>query len=335
MNTTKFKKYYLISLSCILLASFYPMYMGVKVLVDMLRYGTVYSSNYPKYVIPYTPIAIALIAGVAILPLLLKKTKKFAFPIAVIAACLLFLGFELLFEYKLTVETIQALKIKASLVEWQRYMCAYMTDEIELTLTASEIGILLGEYNPAFKLHFYIISFVIISSILNCIYGFAEIIITGSKSRIKHLIIQSVAAGSFLCMCIWACFTAFYRTGTLHISVISAILMGVFFVLFGVTMGIYVMSFTIHKRKLISVVLPSVTASLVTIIMYIGEMILLNGKLYRFGEGFLFNEIPGIVFAPIDIAVIVISGVATAVISNYFSISKPLKRMEDGIVSEQ
>ena len=92
--------------------------------------------------------------------------------------------------------------------------------------------------------------------------------------------------------------------------------MSAFFVLFGVTVGIYVASFTLNKKPLLSVWLPSVSAVIVTVIMYIGEMILLSGHLYRFGDGFFFNGIPGIVLAPVDIVVIIVSGVITALIAN-------------------
>ena len=139
---------------------------------------------------------------------------------------------------------------------------------------------------------------------------------TGDKSRRKPLIIQSIASGAFLGMCIWACFTAFYRNGDIEVSALSAILMSVFFVLFGVTIGIYVASFTLNKKPLLSVWLPYISASVVTLIMYIGEMILLSGHLYRFGDGFFFKGIPGIVLAPVDMVVVIASGVVAAIISN-------------------
>ena len=91
--------------------------------------------------------------------------------------------------------------------------------------------------------------------------------------------------------------------------------MCVFFVLFGVTMGIYVASFTLNRRTLLSVAVPAVTASLITLVMYIGEMILLNGHVYRFGYGFFFRGIPGIVLAPVDVVMILLSGIITASIA--------------------
>ncbi|MBQ4112428.1 MAG: hypothetical protein IJD38_06505, partial [Clostridia bacterium] len=97
---------------------------------------------------------------------------------------------------------------------------------------------------------------------------------------------------------------------------LSAILMSAFFVLFGVTVGIYVASFTLNKKPLLSVWLPSISAAIVTLVMYIGEMILLSGHLYRFGDGVFFAGIPGIVLAPVDIVVIIASGVVAAIIAN-------------------
>ncbi len=93
--------------------------------------------------------------------------------------------------------------------------------------------------------------------------------------------------------------------------------MSIFFVLFGVTVGIYTASFVLNKKPLVSVWLPGISAAVVTLVMYIGEMILLSGHLYRFGDGFFFEGIPGIVLAPMDIVVVIASGVITAMIANF------------------
>jgi hypothetical protein len=182
--------------------------------------------------------------------------------------------------------------------------------------TWTEVNVLMGEYSPAFKLHFYFISVVLIVSILNCVYGFAKMILTGNKTRLRPLIMQSVASGAFLGMCIWACFTAFYRTGEITVSPLSAVLMSVFFALFGLTVGIYVLSFTLNKKPLWSVTSPALAAIITVTVMYIGEMVLLDGHLYRFGQGFLFDGLPGIVLAPVDIVIILLSGALTALIAH-------------------
>lgn len=315
MENKTFRKYYLFSLLGVLLASCYPIYMGISVIVDMIRYGTVYAENYPKYIIPYTPIALALLVCVALIPVALKYFEKYALLFGTVISTVLFFVFEFILERAVTV-TRTVTGIFSTLEDWQMFMCYVPPNSFE-ERTWTEVDVLMGEYSSAFKLHFYIISIVLIISILNCFYGFAKMIHTGDKSRRKSLVIQSVASGAFLGMCIWACFTAFYRNGDIQVSALSAVLMSVFFVLFGVTVGIYIESFTLNKKPLLSVWLPSVSAAVVTLVMYIGEMILLSGHLYRFGDGVFFAGIPGIVLAPVDIVVILGSGVMTAIIASF------------------
>ena len=317
MKDKVFKNYFFCSLASVLVASFYPIWMGVKVVSDMIRFGTVYAEDYPKYIIPYTPIALAVIIGVALMPILVKKLEKFALATGTGISLIVFFAAELMLESLVTV-TRTVTGIFSNLENWQMYMC-YVPPEGFEERTWTEVDVLMGEYSPAFKLHFYVISVVLIISILNCFYGFAKMIVTGDTSRKNTLIMQSVASASFLGMCIWACFTAFYRNGDITVSPLSAVLMCIFFLLFGVTVGIYVASFTLNKKKLFSVCLPSVSASLVTLVMYIGEMVLLSGNLYRFGDGFLLDAIPGIVLSPIDIVIILLSGVITAMIARSIS----------------
>ena len=64
MKNKAFTKYYLFSCLGVLLASYYPFSMGVRVITDMITGGTVLKENYPKYIIPYTPICIAIFIGV-------------------------------------------------------------------------------------------------------------------------------------------------------------------------------------------------------------------------------------------------------------------------------
>ncbi|MBO5967135.1 MAG: hypothetical protein J6S14_01400 [Clostridia bacterium] len=314
MKDKSFKRYYLCSLVGVLIASFYPIWMGIKVVSDMIRFGTVYAEDYPKYIIPYTPIALAVIIGVALMPILVKKLEKLALAAGTGVSLIVFFTSELMLESMVTV-TRTVTGIVSSLEGWQMYMCYIPPDMFE-ERTWTEVDVLMGEYSPAFKLHFYVISVVLIISILNCFYGFAKMIVAGDTSRQKPLILQSVASAAFLVMCIWACFTAFYRNGDITVSPLSAVLMCVFFLLFGVTVGIYVASFTLGKKKLYSILMPSLSAAAVTLVMYIGEMALLSGNLYRFGEGFLFEGMGGIVLAPVDIAVILLAGTITAIIAS-------------------
>ena len=205
------------------------------------------------------------------------------------------------------------------LEDWQMYTCVSFPEgwretTVTETVNKTPVEILMGNYNPAFKLHFYIISVVLILTILNCLYGFGQMVKTGEKKRLKSLILQSVSSLIFLGLCILACFTAFWRDGNIQVSPLSAVLMAVFFIMLGVSVGVYAGSFLLGKKIGISVVVPAVLSSLMTGLMYVGEMILLNGHLYRFGKGFLFKGISSLVLAPVDIIIIIISGCVTAFI---------------------
>jgi len=137
---------------------------------------------------------------------------------------------------------------------------------------------------------------------------------SGERKRLKALSIQTVCTIAFLGLCILACFTAFGRTGAILVSPLTALLMALFFILFGVTAGAFSGSFLLGKSKFISVIIPAITASAMTLLMYIGEMILLHGHLYQLYTGFFFDSIPLIVLAPMDLLIILFSGGATAII---------------------
>lgn len=309
MNKKVFRNYYVFSVIGILFISIYPLYMGVRVISDMLSQGTVFGADYPKYIIPYTPISIAVILGVFLMPVLMKYAGRFVLLTASCISMGIFFLSELLFESKVIVTTT----MQTTLESWQMYMC-YVPPELFETRRWRAVDVLIGEYSPAFKIHFYIISAVLILSFLNCFYGFGQMIKSNNKGRLKILILQAVFSVLFLGLCILACFTAFFRTGDLYVSSVSAVLMSIFFIVFGVTMGIYAVSFLIGKKKWVRRIVSSGVAMSVTLIMYVGEMILLNGHLYRFGNGFLFEGFAGIVLAPIDICLIVLSGCIAGII---------------------
>lgn len=308
MKNEAFRNYYFLSVISVLLAAMYPLYMGVRVISDMLTDGAVLSENYPKYIIPYTPISLAILSAVLLMPLLIKLARQFALLVASAVSVSVFFISELLLEK----EVIVAASVVTKLEDWQMFMCAVMPSE-DLSRPWPETNILLGEYSPAFKIHFYVIALVLIVSLLNCFYGFAQMIISKNKQRLKSLIIQAITGLIFLGLCIFACFTAFFRTGDIKVSAVSAILMGMFFIVFGVTTGVFTGSFLTGKKKL-AVWIPAAVSVITTVIMYLGEMILLHGHLYRFGEGFLFDGLGIFVFAIVDLVVIAASGVVCAMI---------------------
>ena len=320
MEGKKFGLYWFLTVIGTVILSFYPLYMGVRVIGDMIKDGTVLKENYPKYVIPYTPIAYAVIISVLLMPLFIKLMKDFAILGGSTLSIATFFGVELLFEKKVVVSSTETV---AKLADWQMFLCRYVSpkeyESVEVIRTETAVDILIGDYNPAFKLHFYLISVVLILAILNGIYGFAQMIRTGDRSRKKALILQSISTALFLGLCILACFTAFWRDGAIRVSPISASLMSIFFIILGVTVGIFAGSLLLKRKRVITLYVPAVISLLTTLIMYVGEMILLHAHLYRFGEGFFFEGLPGIVLAPVDVAVILLAGLITYFLMRFIS----------------
>ena len=314
MKNKQLSRYWILACAGTLLASCYPLWMGVRVVADLIANGTVAKENYPKYLIPYTPIAVAVIVGVLLMPLALRWLKRFAFWGGAVAALAVFFASELLLEKTVMVSD----GLRTQLEDWQMYMCYIPPELIDWSggyRTQTAVDILMGEYDPAFKLHFYIISVVLILSLLNCLYGFAQMIKSGNRTRRKSLTVQAVCTAVFLSLCILACFTAFWRDGSLDVSPLSAVLMTVYFILLGVTTGVFAGSFLLGKRRSVSIMIPATVSAVMTLVMYIGEMILLNGHLYQFGEGVFFESLPVIVLAPADLVTVLVSGAVTATIS--------------------
>lgn len=309
MNNKNLLRYYLVSIAIAIAASFYPICMGIHVAGEVIRNGAVLVENYPKYVIPYTPISIAVILGVLLIPVFQKFSPKRDFLWGAAVSTAIFFVVETLMETKILVEADGFYRLES----WQMSLC-FVDPELYQTRTWQAVDILLGGYSPAFKIHFYMISVVIIISLLNCFYGFYKMLCLEDDTRKLVLAIQAVTSISFLGMCIWACFTAFYRTGELTVSAVSSSLMMVFFVLLGVTVGVFASSFTLGKSQKLSILLPTAISAATVLAMYIGEMILLNGNLYRFGSGALFDAMGALVLAPVDLFVILVSGSITALI---------------------
>lgn len=306
MRQTKIRAYYLLCLAGIILASLYPLYMGVKVLIDYVQFGYVLGENYPKYLIPYTPISFALIAGVAALPLFMKP-KKWG-QAALTAMCIaIFLITELLLENLV----IRRHSYFSSLGDWQMYLCVALP---QTGFEQTALSILIGDYSPTFKLHFYAISMLIILTVINCFYGFGKQLQTGDRSRQTTLVLQSIGSALFLGLCILACFTAFFRTGSILVSPLSAFLMALFFIVFGMVAGIFALSFLLSRGRSMIWICATV-ASAMTLLMYIGEMCLLGGRLYRFSTGWFFDGLGKLALAPVDILIILASGLLTAWIS--------------------
>ena len=298
------RKVYVLSLGAVLLASVYPIYMGVVLLVSYLQHGGIDMADYPRYIIPYTPICISLIVCVAVLPLVFILCKKYTLLVVSILGAGLFLGAEALFEQVVVFTDYSS---KMNIATWQLLSC-FQTPRAEASLWDS----LSLKYDPAFRVHFYAIALLIVLTVLGVICGFYKMALTQNHEKKRLLVVQLVSVVVFVGLCILACFTAFFRTGEVDLSPLSAFLMIVFFLIFGITAGVYTGTWLYGKKKWLSIVIPSVVAMPLTVVMYIGEMLMLGWSLFRYGrELFIFSPIGSCPLAPIDFVVVLLAGAIT------------------------
>ena len=307
---SKEKRAYLISFVVMLLFSCYPIYMGIKVLSAFFKDGQVDVSIYPKYIIPYTPISIAVLVCLAIIPISVKCLKKMSHLGLSVLGIGLFLLTEILIEGITVFKGYQT----SDIGNWQAYMCFVSPTAITKAITSTIGEELTARYNPAFKLHFYLIAILMIVAIIGIAHGFYIMYMKGTLETRNPLIIQTVSTFTYIGLCIFACFTAFYRTGGIDISPLSSLLMSIFFIVFGVTAGCYFGGILFGKKPIFSRFVPAIIATLTTSMMYIGELILMGGILFSFGKGFLFTPIASCPLAPIDFIVIILAGVVTYII---------------------
>lgn len=299
------RRCWLICLLIVLALSVYPLMMGLKILHGVLFFGGVSAADYPKCVIPYTPISLAVLMGVLVMPWFIRRMRR---PILAGSA----LALAVFFASELLLENVMVRGwVTTRLESWQMFMCYQpitravdMTHAMRVPAALTEVELLMGEYTPLFKLHFYMISIVLILGTLHCLYGFARAAYTGDWSCLRLLIAHAAVTGAFLALCVLACFTAFFRDGSLLVSPLSAGLMAVFFILLGVTAGL-ILGNVLQGRKL---AWAACASSVVTLLMYLGELVLLNGHLYRFGQGFFFDGMGALVLAPADVLIILLSG---------------------------
>ena len=304
-------RYRLFTLLGTLAACAYPLWMGVSVLRDTVTQGTVYETDYPKYIIPYTPLAAALLFGVVLLVLLCRKTNKAILPSVSAASFALFAAAEFALERGITVTRVEMNAVTA-LQDYQMYSCVASPSSYQMRWEMTEVEILAGDYSPTFKIHFYLIAAVLLLGLLACVYGLGRVVCHKEKERLRPLVMQSASCLLFLGLCILACFTAFFRTGERLVSPLSACLMAGFFLLLGVNVGLLLGSFLLKTKRAVAVAVPSAAASAVTLLMYVGELCLLDGNLYLLGRGAFFETLSFLPFSPADLLIILFAGGITA-----------------------
>jgi hypothetical protein len=293
-----------------MLLSVYPLIMGAGVLAEYLLYGNVDVNSYPKYLIPYAPIAVALVLSAALLPVAARYFKKAALPIISMLGIGVFLLCEIGMERVVLFDGDRL--VETNVGAYQAFMCYVTPEAMRAMVYSRTIGAMLAErYNPAFKIHFYLISILIVLSVIGVAYGFAKMIRDGDFMKKRPLIVQAIAVAAFIGLCALACLTAFYRTGALFISTVSSLLMSQFFIAFGLVAGVYAGSLLYFAKPMLSRMVPALIAVVATALMYACELILMGGVVFRFGRGFLFDPIYNCPLAIVDFIVIALAGLIT------------------------
>lgn len=307
MKSSDYRKFYLISLAVLLAFSAYPLYMGAKVLWMFLRLGYIEPSEYPRYVIPYAPMCVGIVASAALMPLFFRYTKH-ALLASSSAGMALFAICELLTE-RIPVGNLVFPNGRVAYVEtWQMALCRSLTPE-EIAGQTRVIGdIVFAESNPAFKFHFYLIAVILLLAVIALVHAYSRMILTKDFGKKRPLAVQLICTVLLIALCILACFTAFYRTGDIQVPPVSALLMCTFFVILGVTFGSYIGTLFYKKNRGLPLWLPAASAMLATLAMYVGELMLMGGELFVLGEGLLFRPMAGTPFALMDVLVILLSG---------------------------
>lgn len=304
----QYRRFFVVSLSILIIMSLYPIYMGLVAFSTYSQNGFMKSEEYPKYIIPYTPMCIAIIAAAILLPVFYYFSKRFAALLDSFVGVGLFLAGELFFEQIEVIDRFGMLPLDS----WQYSLCV-ATPEVLQSIGKP----IYAENNPAYKIHFYLIAIVIILSIIGILYGFTRMFKEGTVNNRKALIVQTICTVLFISLCILACFTSFYRNGTRYISLLSACLTGLFFIVFGVTFGSCFSCWMYGKKRFLSVWLPVLVSAATTIIMYIGEFVLMNGVLFVFGNGLFFEPLGSMPFSLCDVAIVLAAAGLSYVLNRF------------------
>ena len=197
------RKYYFLMLGVLAALSAYPVVMGAKIIILQWQNGGIRPEDYARYVIPYTAICLAVLIAAALYPIL-SRLKRLPVLAATVLALGLFVGIELLME-SITIYSPSA----QNAARLQLLSCIY-------TPAATKSFLLL--YNETYKIHYFLISFVIIALVINIAYGYGYLFSSGDRKNIIPLKLQLAVTVLLILLCIFANFTGFYRERTDYLS---------------------------------------------------------------------------------------------------------------------
>lgn len=317
----EYGKFYFTTMGILLLISAYPVIMGFKMMYLYIINGIIEPKQYIKGVIPYVAICLSLLIITALHPVFTKLFKKLQLLVTTALSIGLFVWIELIFE-SIKINTKQVFPItgtqSADTIDiWQSSLCRISPQAIQAERVRQEVIVQetnsfdYVSANGAYKIHYFLLSIIIVMVVTSIIYGFGKMAQTKDYSYKKSLILQLVSVIILLALCIFATITGFFRETSNYLSLIPSILTSTFFIILGACFGVYVGSFLMRKVKLVSKIIPAISAIFVCSAMYVGEYILLGGTFYRFGQSWFFQGVTRIVLSPADILIILITGIIT------------------------
>lgn len=319
-----YRKFYWLTLAVLLALSSYPLINGVRIAYISLADGAVEPGQYARYVIPYTAMCIAVLLFAALQPVL-YKVKRAPFPVGLAGVYAVFAAVELFME-KIRINTagmtpvdpaslsvdITAPVPSAEVDIWQASLCVVSPlTRGQSTPYAVQDRVFYVMADDSYKVHYYLISLILITMVCGLVYGIGYMIRTGAGGRKKPLILQGMTTAVLISLCVFANTTAFFRQADAIQAPLASVLTCLFFIALGSSVGVYSGSFLLKKGKTAGLVLPVLVSVATVILMYIGETAMMKGGLYRFGIGWFFDGLPGILLAPADILVVLASGAVT------------------------
>lgn len=329
MSNKAYRRFYVLSLSLLIILSFYPIVNGIRIAYLNIVNGAVKPEQYAKYIVPYAALCLAIILFSAFQPLLLKL-RRFSLTTGLLASYIVFLIAERFFEgikihtegmslvstSSLTIEQLKDLP-PATIDVWQASLCMVSPQtQGQSVVFASSDHYYYVMANNSYKIHYYLIALIIITMVCGLVYGIGRMVRSDNKSEVNPLVLQGVSTSLLVSLCIFANTTAFFREAQAIQTPMASLLTCLFFIALGMAVGVYTGSFLFEKKKYLGEGLPVFLSIAAVILMYIGEAAMMGGNLYRFGTGWFFSGLPVIIVAPVDILVTILAGLAAYLVLN-------------------
>jgi hypothetical protein len=174
-----YRRFYIISLSVLIVLSAYPVGNGLRIAYLSIANGNIKPEQYARYVVPYTAICIAIILFTAFQPLFMKM-RRLALPAGLLAAYIIFFLTELYFEgikihttgmslvdtSTLSIAELKDIPPDATVDIWQASLCVVSPSAREQSAAFSS-----GDQyyfvmaNDSYKIHYYFVSFILITMV--------------------------------------------------------------------------------------------------------------------------------------------------------------------------